>query len=95
VTSSDGGLKAVDALARQILKVRRIKPGSFPLVKLETTSYRHKIYGPVDKPLLSVQEWVTANGEPYPSNAAAPQRYLPPNGNDTHPAFDDDIPFTP
>ena len=92
-TNSSGGIRAVNDLATKVIRMRRRKPGAFPVVKLDATTYDHREYGEVDKPLFSVQRWVTENGEPYPENVA-PIIRLAPNGSRTPVNdLDDDIPF--
>jgi hypothetical protein len=98
-TTSSGGHGAVKTLRRQIVNMRWLRPGCLPLVRLESSNYKHSEYGPVDKPKLTVIRWVTQDGKPYPDitreqpkaqrkeEIAASAERTPVND------FDDDIPF--
>jgi hypothetical protein len=100
-TSSAGGIQAVDGLVQQTNRIRRRgKPGAYPLVELDTTSYFHKKHGTmVDKPMLYVRAWVTVDGTPYPTIPIAATSLLAERlaGSDIRPPvndlLDDDIPF--
>jgi hypothetical protein len=98
-TSSAGGLRAVDGLIQQIKRIRlRGKPGAYPVVELGTTSYPHKEFGTVDKPVLTVRHWVDMHGAPYPMTPVAAatqlaQRLAVKDVRTPVNDLDDDIPF--
>jgi len=92
-TNSSGGIRAVDDLATKVIRMRRRRPGAFPVIRLDATTYDHREYGEVDKPVFPVQSWVTENGEPYPEKTQEEPRRLPPNGRTPVNDLDDDIPY--
>ena len=64
-TSAAGGKEAIRKLAQVI--ALRIQTGSsqvVPLVRATNTSYTHKQFGKIFKPVFGVVEWVGADGEP-------------------------------
>jgi hypothetical protein len=83
--SSRGGLSAIGQLCEQYGKMIRQKPEQFPIVAIETSSYRHDTYGKIKVPVLKVVGWADKAG-----TLAA----LEAGGNDPADAAGaDDIPF--
>lgn len=63
-TNSHGGRQAVDRVLQEvILRARQRNPYMFPVLKMERDSYEHNEYGTVYKPVLTVVEWLAADGE--------------------------------
>jgi hypothetical protein len=66
-TSSQGGKEVISALLAQIIAKARTGAAAFcPVVVLDNSSYKHKKYGKIYKPVLTVDEWVevpTGDGE--------------------------------
>tara|TARA_R110000851_G_scaffold56769_1_gene132626 strand:+ start:4144 stop:4827 length:684 start_codon:yes stop_codon:yes gene_type:complete len=57
--SSRGGKEAISKLLATIIKRARAGESRLcPVVMLETSSYKHKKYGKIYTPLLSIDEWV-------------------------------------
>jgi hypothetical protein len=58
--SSRGAQKAFKALVQEILKrAQASKTDLLPVVVLESESYKHKTYGKIYNPILSIDEWVS------------------------------------
>jgi hypothetical protein len=55
--SSRGGLSAVGLLCDTYGKMIRQNPDQFPVVAIETSSYRHDTYGKIKVPVLKVVGW--------------------------------------
>jgi hypothetical protein len=55
--SSKGGLSAVGRLCQEYGKVFRQKPDEFPVIALESSSYKHEKYGKIFTPELKVVGW--------------------------------------
>src|SRR5262249_51700600 len=64
-TSSWGGIRAVETLARQTINMRYLRPGALPLVELKSGRFRSKQYGDIPCPVFNVVGWVNDKGEPY------------------------------
>src|SRR5262249_10799522 len=93
-SNSRGGIRAVDDLAAKVIRMGRRKPLAFPVIRLDATSYDHRSYGRVDRPVFPVRGWETESGEPYPEKRNEEPRKLAPNGGRTPVNdLDDDIPF--
>jgi hypothetical protein len=77
-TSSQGGREVISALLAQIIAKARTGATAFcPVVLLDNSSYKHKKYGKIYKPVLTVDEWVevpTGDGE---EEAAPPVKEKP------------------
>lgn len=61
-TSSAGGRNAIADLCKQFGKAMRQHPDEHPIIELDTDSYRHKEYGKVHVPKLSIVGWVSKDG---------------------------------
>jgi hypothetical protein len=58
--SSRGAQKAFKALVQEILKrAQASETDLLPVVVLESESYKHKTYGKIYNPILSIDEWVS------------------------------------
>lgn len=55
--SSRGGLSAVGLLCEAYGKAIRAKPDQFPVVEVDSTSYKHAKYGKVPVPVMRVVGW--------------------------------------
>ena len=55
--SSRGGIGAVAQLSEQYGKMNRQKPDAFPVVEIETSSYKHDSYGRIKIPVLKLVGW--------------------------------------
>lgn len=77
--TSDGGMKAADALLLAIQQQASIKGNIylFPIVKLEQTSYQHPKYGKTYKPIFTVLGWADMSGSQAPTNANAATEPVP------------------
>ena len=77
-TSSQGGKEVISTLLAQIIAKARTGATAFcPVVLLDNSSYKHKKYGKIYKPVLTVDEWVevpTGDGE---EEAAPPVKEKP------------------
>jgi hypothetical protein len=77
-TSSQGGKEVISALLAQIIAKARTGVSAFcPVVLLDNSWYKHKQYGKIYKPVLTVDEWVevpTGDGE---EEAAPPVKEKP------------------
>ncbi len=65
-TSSQGGKEAISGLLSQIIaRGRSGKTACCPVVLLDTSNYKHKKYGKIFKPVLTVDDWldVPTSGE--------------------------------
>lgn len=63
-TNSHGGRQAVDRVLTEVItRARQRNPYMFPVLKMERDSYEHSEYGTVYKPVLTVVEWLAADGE--------------------------------
>jgi len=80
-TTSTGGKRAVSKLAVALAEqVDRDQSKPVAVIKLETDSYKHSLYGKVFVPVLNVVRWISLDGEtdtgesePTPAIAAEPQ----------------------
>jgi len=77
-TSSKGGIKALNGLMKEL--VSRIKDpkaeGAYiPVINLDTDNYKHKTYGRIYTPVLTVVAWLedTADLTPEPEAEAEPE----------------------
>jgi hypothetical protein len=62
-TTSDGGLKAVDALLVQIQRqLATDRQFAFPVMTLGDEYYQHQKYGRIYKPVMTVVGWADTNG---------------------------------
>jgi hypothetical protein len=87
--TSNGGLRAVDALLAEIHKQLGRDPGHpCPVLQLQTTSYDHKQWGRIYKPILKIVGWSDMHGntgggggedlpKPAKPGGADPARELP------------------
>jgi hypothetical protein len=59
-TSSRGGLNAIGELCKSYGKEMRQRPDQYPIIALETDSYRHsnKAYGKIHVPALTIVDWI-------------------------------------
>jgi hypothetical protein len=58
-TSSKGGVSALGELVKEFTdRARRGDQNHVPVVVLKSTSYKHKAYGKVYKPVLEVVDWL-------------------------------------
>lgn len=57
--SSRGGLSALGELCGQFGKMIRQKPDQYPIIELQTSSYKHEKYGKTFIPVLKVVGWTT------------------------------------
>ena len=58
-TSSKGGREAVaELLAEMLARAKAGKPEVCPVVFLETTNYRHKQYGKIFNPVITIDGWI-------------------------------------
>lgn len=55
--SSRGGLSAIGQLCEAYGKAIRAKPDQFPVVEIESSSYKHPTFGKVPVPVLKVVGW--------------------------------------
>jgi hypothetical protein len=78
-TSSQGGKEVISALLAQIIAKARTGAAAFcPIVVLDNSSYKHKKYGKIYKPVLTVDEWVEVpTGEGEEEEAAPPVKEEP------------------
>jgi hypothetical protein len=78
-TSSQGGKEVVSALLAQIIAKARTGVSAFcPVVLLDNSWYKHKQYGKIYKPVLTVDEWVEVpTGEGEEEEAAPPVKEKP------------------
>jgi hypothetical protein len=78
-TSSQGGKEVISALLAQIIAKARTGVSAFcPVVLLDNSSYKHKKYGKIYKPVLTVDEWVEVpTGEGEEEEAAPPVKEKP------------------
>jgi hypothetical protein len=77
-TSSQGGKEVISALLAQI--IARAKAGHaaiYPEVLLDNSSYKHKKYGKIYKPVLTVDKWVEAPTGDGEEEAAPPVKEKP------------------
>jgi hypothetical protein len=84
--TSDGARKAIGALTTAYNNHRHRGLGGLPVVKLGTSSYKHRQYGKVDKPVIEVVAWtVDAPTTPAiaPPAIAAPAPKAGPPAADT------------
>ena len=79
VSGSAGGRGAIGALVN--IASRNLHKGQ-PIVQLGVRSYKHKQFGRIENPDFPIVGWTGAIGGARP---------VPPS---THPAFDDEIPWT-
>jgi hypothetical protein len=79
VSGSAGGRGAIGALVN--IASRNLHKGQ-PIVQLGVRSYKHKQFGQIENPDFPIVGWTGAIGGARP---------VPPS---THPAFDDEIPWT-
>lgn len=56
-TSSKGGLGAIGAVCRDYGKQMRTRPDEYPIIKLGTDSYQHRVYGRTKVPVLTIVGW--------------------------------------
>jgi len=56
-TSSKGGLGAIGTLCRAYGKDMRTRPDEYPIIRLGTDSYNHRVYGRTKVPLITVVGW--------------------------------------
>lgn len=72
-TTAHGGKEAVRNIARAIAGAIVDNPAyCVPVVKLETTNYKHKQYGKIYKPVFSIVNWASLSGDMLnPSNPEA------------------------
>lgn len=69
-TSSQGGKEAIAKLVQAMVHQQQTNPESpYPVVCLKTTSYKHKKYGKIFKPVIEIVDWVAD----YRQTASAPQ----------------------
>jgi hypothetical protein len=72
---STGGRIAIQELVDQITNMRALRPGAFPLVRLNNGTFRSRDFGLIDRPSFAVIGWCDDRGEVYPplgvSKAAA------------------------
>lgn len=80
--TSHGGRSAIGALLNKCSSRLRLGKTGIPIVELDVSSYEHRLYGPVLKPILKVVGW---QDEADLINGAVEE---PGNG-----LFDDDIDF--
>ena len=73
--SSKGGLSAIGQLCERYGKMIRQKPGQFPVVELQASSYRHERFGKLFVPVLKVVGWTDK------ANALAALEAVPNEGN--------------
>jgi hypothetical protein len=77
-TSSQGGKEAISALLAKILAKAKAGESAYcPVVLLDSSNYKHKKWGKIFKPVLTVDEWVevpTGDGE---EEAAPPVKEKP------------------
>ena len=57
-TTSKGGHDCLMDLAAELVEALEDNDGKIPVVKLEATNYRHKKYGKVNKPIMTLVKWV-------------------------------------
>jgi hypothetical protein len=91
-TSSNGGRRAVAILAGQIGNMRFIQPGAFPIVRLDSGTFRSRQFGEISCPQFTVTGWVDADGRPLTRSSppdTAPALSPPP----LQAELDDEIPF--
>jgi hypothetical protein len=73
-TSSQGGKEAISALLAKILAKAKAGESAYcPVVLLDSSNYKHKKWGKIFKPVLTVDEWVEVpTGEGEGEEEAAP-----------------------
>jgi hypothetical protein len=78
-TSSQGGKEVISALLAQIIAKARTGATAFcPVVLLDNSWYKHKQYGKIYKPVLTVDEWVEVpTGDGEEEEAAPPVKEKP------------------
>jgi hypothetical protein len=78
-TSSQGGKEVISALLAQIIAKARTGAAAFcPIVVLDNSSYKHKKYGKIYKPVLTVDEWAEVpTGDGEEEEAAPPVKEKP------------------
>jgi hypothetical protein len=77
-TSSQGGKEAISALLAQIIAKARTGVSAFcPVVLLDNSWYKHKQYGKIYKPVLTVDEWVEVPTGEDEEEAAPPVKEKP------------------
>ena len=57
-TTSKGGKECLENLRTELVEALEDNDGKVPVVKLEATNYRHKKYGKVNKPIMTLVKWV-------------------------------------
>lgn len=73
-TSSRGGKSAVAELLAKIIERGKAGESSIcPVVLLDTSSYKHKKYGKIFTPILSVDEWVNLPDAANDADAVKPE----------------------
>ena len=75
-TSSKGGKDAISKLLAQVIERGKAGESTLcPIIMLEKSSYKHKKYGKINIPVLTVDEWVDLpdGSEPEPEPEAAPE----------------------
>jgi hypothetical protein len=106
-TSSQGGLKAISALKRAVMGVRRDPSNTtaLPIVSLDSDSYKHpeKEYGTIYTPQLDIMHWTTHQAvKKMMHNGVAADLFVDSAGADhsigsaagkDKPVADDDLPF--
>ena len=68
-SSSDGGKRAVSALANEV--AAQDKPGLIPIIVCESRSYKHASYGKIYAPVFKILRWVPM---PKAGEAVAPAK---------------------
>lgn len=58
-TGSHGGISAIGKLAGQYGRQRSDHKDQLPIIEIGTTSYRHKKYGEVHKPVFKLVNWAS------------------------------------
>jgi hypothetical protein len=78
-TSSQGGKEAISALlAKIIAKAKAGESAYCPVVLLDSSNYKHKKWGKIFKPVLTVDEWVEVpTGDGEEEEAAPPVKEKP------------------
>ena len=87
--TSDGGMKAVDALLLAIQQQASIKGNVylFPIITLQQTSYQHPKWGLTYKPVFQIQGWADMNGNrEVGTPVAAPDPEVAPASEPVKPA---------
>ena len=72
-SNSKGGVKGIRALLDEVVtQIGVDQVDIVPVVELETDSYKHKKYGKIYNPVLSIQTWISMSGLPTAEEAEAP-----------------------